>query len=225
MFDNYYHISKSWIIAKKIEIIRKLSTSYVLFISSVFGYRQIRIGKNVHIHSSSLIQSSVDIGDYTGIAGKIEIKGGANATIGKFCAIGSDIKIITTNHKINTANLQMGLNQKLFQLDLVDRTKKGVIIGSNVWIGDSVIILPGVTIGDGAIIGAGSIVTKSVLPLAIYAGNPARHIRNRFSDKVTKQLLKIKWWNWPMGKIKANKALFTLDLINNPEISLDKLIR
>jgi maltose O-acetyltransferase len=38
--------------------------------------------------------------------------------------------------------------------------------------------LKGVTIGRGAIIGAGSIVTKDVAPFTLYAGNPAKFIRN-----------------------------------------------
>ena len=39
------------------------------------------------------------------------------------------------------------------------------------------IILKGVTIVDGAVIGAGAIVTKSIPPRVIAAGNPARIIK------------------------------------------------
>lgn len=45
------------------------------------------------------------------------------------------------------------------------------------FIGLNVIILKGVTIGEGAVIGAGSVVTSSVEPWHIGAGNPFRHIR------------------------------------------------
>lgn len=54
---------------------------------------------------------------------------------------------------------------------------KPVIIGENVWIGESVCILPGVTVGDGAIIGALSNVTKSVPAYSIAVGNPAKVIK------------------------------------------------
>ena len=40
-------------------------------------------------------------------------------------------------------------------------------------------IADGVTIGRGAVIGAGSVVIKSVAPYSVYAGVPAKHIRNR----------------------------------------------
>lgn len=44
-------------------------------------------------------------------------------------------------------------------------------------IGSGATLLGGITIGAGAIVGAGSLVTKSVPPGEIWAGNPARFIR------------------------------------------------
>jgi len=55
-------------------------------------------------------------------------------------------------------------------------------IGDKAWIGRDVIILRGVDIGEGAIIGAGSVVTKSVPPWTVAAGNPARVIRTLADD-------------------------------------------
>ena len=56
---------------------------------------------------------------------------------------------------------------------------KDIVIGDNVWFGDSVMVVGNVTIGEGAIIGAGAVVTKDVPPGAIMGGNPARLIRYR----------------------------------------------
>jgi len=47
----------------------------------------------------------------------------------------------------------------------------------NVWIGFDACVLPGVTIGEGSIVGAKSVVTHSVPPYTVVAGNPARAIR------------------------------------------------
>ena len=52
-----------------------------------------------------------------------------------------------------------------------------IIIEDEVWIGANVTILPGVRIGKCSVIGAGSVVTKDVEEYSIYAGVPARKIR------------------------------------------------
>ena len=47
-------------------------------------------------------------------------------------------------------------------------------IGTGASIGANATILPGINIGQGAMVGAGAVVTKTVPPHAIVAGNPAR---------------------------------------------------
>ena len=49
-------------------------------------------------------------------------------------------------------------------------------IKDNCYIGAHTIILPGVIIGENCIVGAGSVVTKSLKPNGVYAGNPAKYI-------------------------------------------------
>ncbi|WP_404786631.1 WcaF family extracellular polysaccharide biosynthesis acetyltransferase [Altericista sp. CCNU0014] len=47
------------------------------------------------------------------------------------------------------------------------------------WIGAKAAIGPGVTVGEGAVLGLGSIAAKSLEPMTIYFGNPARPIKER----------------------------------------------
>ncbi|OJW60281.1 MAG: type B chloramphenicol O-acetyltransferase [Sphingomonadales bacterium 63-6] len=83
------------------------------------------------------------------------------------------------------------------------------IIGNDVWIGSEAIIMPGVTIGDGAIIGTRALVTKDVSPYTIVGGNPARAIRNRFSENDIEKLLELKWWDWTDEQLRDAMPLLT----------------
>lgn len=170
---------------------------------------------NVKIHWRSYINKYVYIGKGTNINGPAFIKGTKEAPvyIGKWCAIGHNLRIRTRNHDIRYANIQDEFQLKYVSSRFDLGMYKGPVkIGNNVWIGDNVIILSGVTIGDGAVVGAGSVVTKDVPPFAIVAGVPAKVIKYRFSQKIINQLLEIKWWDWDEKKIKRNKKFFSTPL-------------
>ncbi len=59
-----------------------------------------------------------------------------------------------------------------------------VKIEKDAFIGCNVIICNSVTIGRGSIIGAGSVVTKDIPPYQVWAGNPARYIKDRCKNNV-----------------------------------------
>ncbi|MBQ0045451.1 MAG: CatB-related O-acetyltransferase [Mycoplasma sp.] len=130
--------------------------------------------------------------------------------IGKFCAIakGAQFMMNGANHLVDGASsypFHIFKNWEHISWPEQKLNIKGdTVIGNDVWIGQDARILPGVKIGDGAIIGAFAVVAKDIPPYSIAVGNPARVVKKRFSDKLIKHLLKIKWWNWPVKKIKAN---------------------
>lgn len=55
---------------------------------------------------------------------------------------------------------------------------KPIMVEDGVWIGAGVIILPGITVGKGSIIAAGSVVTKDIEKNCLYAGVPARKVKD-----------------------------------------------
>jgi acetyltransferase-like isoleucine patch superfamily enzyme len=138
---------------------------------------------------------------------------GRKLKIGKFCSIAQEVTIaLGGEHAVARASTypfpifprdwpEAGF---LLPDELYAFSKGDVVIGNDVWIGYGATILSGVTIGDGVIIGARAVVTKHVEPYAIVAGNPARLLRKRFDDPTISRLLEIRWWDWPIGKIKAN---------------------
>ncbi|HUF12927.1 MAG TPA: acyltransferase [Longimicrobiales bacterium] len=58
-----------------------------------------------------------------------------------------------------------------------ERITADIRIGSNVFVGANCVILPGSTIADNVVVGAGSVVRGELETNAIYAGAPARKIR------------------------------------------------
>lgn len=111
------------------------------------------------------------MGNNSGIGKRCEISvNGGSITIGNHVRIASNVFITNANHDFSETG------KPIMEQGVVTRD---VVIEDDVWIGHGAIILPGVRIGKGAIIAAGAVVTKTVEPLAIVGGNPARFIKSR----------------------------------------------
>ena len=134
-------------------------------------------------------------------------KDSGRLTIGKFCSIADGVVILLGgNHRIDwvTTYPFSALLDEFKNIPGHPATKGDVVIGNDVWLAHQSLILSGVTIGDGAVVAARVVVTKNVPPYSIVAGNPARVIRYRFSEDTIARLLRIRWWDWDIAKIKQN---------------------
>jgi acetyltransferase-like isoleucine patch superfamily enzyme len=138
-------------------------------------------------------------------------------TIGKYCQIGSDVAIHSTNHPIHFMSTYINTNLLNGDLKILKEIKK-VSIGNDVWIGHNVIIVGNVTIGNGAILAAGSVVTKDVTPYSIVAGVPAKQIKMRFSKNVIEEIEELKWWNLSEEKLEEIKPLFMKNFLDKNSI-------
>lgn len=95
----------------------------------------------------------------------------ARIIIGENTWVGCNVSFICITHEIGVPRLRAGIS--IF---------KPIEIGDGVWIGADVTILPGVHIASGCVIGAGAVVTKDTTPNGLYAGNPAKRIRDLSED-------------------------------------------
>lgn len=142
---------------------------------------------------------------------------GGDITIGKYCQIGADVAIHTSNHPMSF--LSTYINKNLFDGELSSLKEiKRTIIGNDVWIGHNVIILGNVTIGNGAILAAGAVVTKDVAPYTIVAGVPAKPIKKRFSERIIQEIEDLKWWDLSEMELEKIKPLFFKDFQNQESI-------
>jgi len=142
--------------------------------------RNVKFGKNVTvIEPVNLYECS--IGDNTFIGPFVEIQKGAKigrncriqshcficelVTMGDNCFISHGVMFINDTFAIGHPALG---NKKLW---------KPTLVGNNVSIGTNATLLP-VKIVDNVVIGAGSVVIKDIFSPGIYAGNPARKLRD-----------------------------------------------
>ncbi len=126
------------------------------------------IGNDVFIGPFVEIQKDVRIDDRTKIQSHSFIC--ELVDIGKDCFVGHGVMFIN--------DLFVNGGPARGDKSLWRRTK----IGDNVAIGSNATILP-VTVCSNVVIGAGSVVTKDIITPGVYAGNPAKLIKNLSNSK------------------------------------------
>ena len=123
----------------------------------------------------------IHIGEHCGLSG-VTIMCAKRVVLGRNVALGANVTIYDNDmHAINPYVRQFDNDTNV--------VTKDVIIDDYVWIGAHSIILKGVHIGRCAVVGAGSVVTGDIPPLTVYAGNPAKYIKDiEITDKQYQRL-------------------------------------
>lgn len=120
------------------------------------------IGSNFYIGRFSQIECDAEIGDNVILANMVSL-------VGRY------------DHHYQQVGVPIAFAQRIRNADYDWKgLDSKVVIGDDVWIGLGSIVLSGVTIGEGSIVAAGSVVSRDVEPYSIYAGVPARKVRDRF---------------------------------------------
>jgi acetyltransferase-like isoleucine patch superfamily enzyme len=129
---------------------------------------RVKLGEYALVHGARIIcDAEVTIGDYALVSWNVVLM---------------DTYRVPANSTARRKELELVPTRQL-RLASASVESAPIHIERNVWIGFDACVLPGVTIGEGAIVGARSVVTTSVAPFTIVAGNPARVIRELTSEE------------------------------------------
>ncbi len=146
------------------------------------------IGPHARIDDGVVITGNVEIGAYVHIGAYCVLTGKHGIRIGDYSAISPFTAIFSASDDYSGGSMCGPCIPDEFKPGLqIGR----VTVGRNVIIGAHSTLLPAITIGNGAAIGAHSMVKRDCLPNWIYAGTPAKAVRERKSDiwKLTEKFI------------------------------------
>jgi putative colanic acid biosynthesis acetyltransferase WcaF len=150
------------------------NTLFALSPQVLYGWRRFllrlfgaKIGKGVLIRATARITYpwNVEIGEDSWIGEDNVLYSLGKITIGNNVALAHKVYINTGGHD--------------YMKNTFDIFSLPVIIEDQCWITNDVYVAPGVTIGKGSIVAARSSVFKNIPEGKIYAGTPAKELKNR----------------------------------------------
>ena len=129
------------------------------------GYR---LGRNVRVMQGVYVGCrNITFGSDVLVGARCHLGGGGRLTICDDVTLSPNVTLTTSTHRFGNSNHRCG-----------DHTSADVTLERGCWIGVGATVLPGVTVGAGAVVAAGAVVTRSLPPDALYAGTPARKLRD-----------------------------------------------
>lgn len=178
---------------KAVSIIMRSHTQFVVMRLRLMG-RKIRIGKGTVFSLSSRIHPGngvIVMGDncYIGAGTVVRASGGKiclsdNVTIGEYCMLHGQGKIFMGRDTLVATHVSfIPTVHEISRRDIAIRhqgvKRGGIWIGRDCWIGSGARILNDIRMKQGSILGANAVLTKNTDAYAIYAGTPARKLRDR----------------------------------------------
>lgn len=149
--------------------------------ASFYGASRIKLGNNVRIDDFCIFSAGaggIEIGSYIHVAAYSLLIGAGKISLSDFSGLSSRVSIYSSSDDYSGGFL----TNPVVPSDYTNVSHADVFIGKHVIVGSGSVILPGVTLHDGVAVGALSLVNKSCEEFSIYAGNPAKKIKNRKRD-------------------------------------------
>ena len=139
-------------------------------------YGNIVMGDNVRIDDFTILTGNITIGNNIHIACHCFFAGTDGIILGDYFQFAPRTTILTASDDYSGGSLVGPQIPDKFK----PRLKRGkVIIGRHALIGINSTVMPGVTIGEGVSVGAYSFINKDLEAWGMYAGIPAKFLRER----------------------------------------------
>ncbi len=142
----------------------------------------IRFGDNVRIDPFTLLSAAggwLSFGDFIHVSSNCSILAGSGVELGDFANLSAGVRIFSRTDDYTGEFLTNPTVPPAFTLPPATAP---VRLGRHVILGANTVVLPEVEIGEGTAVGAGALIRRSLDPWGIYAGVPAKFLRNRRQD-------------------------------------------
>ena len=149
-----------------------------IYVPWVQGRGELVLGDYVHVSGKLSIlfaaryteHPKLTIGSHTDLAHEASFVVGREIRLGSHVQVGGAVSFRdATGHHTDPEQRMAGAPPD-------EADVKPIIVHDNVWIGMGVLVLPGTEIGEGCIVAARSVVSGTVAPYTVVAGNPARRV-------------------------------------------------
>jgi len=154
--------------------------------SSVYAPEHIHLGSDVRIDDFCVLaagEGGIATGDFVHIAVQCSLIGGGRISLADFSGLSSRVSIYSSSDDYS--------GEALTNPTVPDAYKRvmcaNVHLGKHVVVGSGSVILPGAYLEDGVAVGALSLVKGRCESFGVYAGQPARRIRERSQELLAQE--------------------------------------
>lgn len=140
------------------------------------GNGELTVGDNVTFYPNTYFSTAageafIRIGRQSHFAPGCALYGGGGLQIGPYCNIAAHVVLATVQHDphIHPGKPMCAVSGKSGPITLEE----------DIWIGSNASVTPNTFIARGCIIGAGAVANRDTEPFGLYAGVPARRLRDR----------------------------------------------
>lgn len=146
------------------------------------GLDSMSFGDNVRVDPFSVLTAAggdLTVGSFVHISAHAFVSASFGVRVGDFVALSVGVKVFSRSDDYSGQHLT---NPTVPAAFTGPDPSTPVTVGRHVIVGAGSVVLPEVTLADGVAVGANALVDQSLAGWGIYAGSPARFVRERRRD-------------------------------------------